>query len=135
MLLFLNSNNDLFGFYYLKPTILVFQVKKTNEPIVGWPPILNIMVDHYCITFGAGSGSSPFPFEMESVQFTDRIILKTIKVQKHAKSSRPLRANRVLIFYYISCWAYSYIYEHWNGTPIHIACGRCISNGKKWNVL
>ena len=33
-----------------------------------------------------GFGSSPFPFEIESVQFTDRIILKIIKGQKHVTS-------------------------------------------------
>ena len=34
----------------------------------------------------AGSGSSPFPFEMERVQYTDKISLKIINAQKCATS-------------------------------------------------
>jgi len=40
-----------------------------------------------------GSKSSPFPFEMESVQFTDSIILKTIKGQN---VSRQLKCKTLV---------------------------------------
>ena len=41
--------------------------------------------------FFGGSGSSPFPFEMERVQYTDKIALKIINAHKRATSFKMLK--------------------------------------------
>ena len=38
-----------------------------------------------------GSGSSPFPFEMKRVQYTDKIALKIINAHKRATSFKMLK--------------------------------------------